>query len=110
MAMGRFESVVSAIGMMCLCAGYAQAQSQNSTSQDPQVLQKQAENPGELPIASRVVPPEDAQDSTQTNAGQASEQQPTHTPDPVWFYGAFLDAACLLDFNHPVNDLFRTRG
>src|SRR5215475_8245217 len=27
-----------------------------------------------------------------------------------WQYGAFVDAAYLLDFNHPANDLFRSRG
>jgi hypothetical protein len=32
------------------------------------------------------------------------------TPDPQWHYGGFLDAAYLLDFNHPSNDLFRSRG
>jgi Putative beta-barrel porin-2, OmpL-like. bbp2 len=41
---------------------------------------------------------------------QGSQQPPTHAPDPVWFYGGFLDAAYLLDFNHPANDLFRNRG
>jgi Putative beta-barrel porin-2, OmpL-like. bbp2 len=30
--------------------------------------------------------------------------------DPQWAYGGFLDAAYLLDFNHPANDLFRSRG
>src|SRR6266581_1081648 len=30
--------------------------------------------------------------------------------DPTWQYGAFIDAAYLLDFNHPANDLFRSRG
>src|SRR5207245_218232 len=30
--------------------------------------------------------------------------------DPQWAYGGFLDAAYLLDFNHPTNDLFRSRG
>lgn len=29
---------------------------------------------------------------------------------PLWFYGGFIDAAYLLDFNHPANDLFRSRG
>lgn len=31
-------------------------------------------------------------------------------PDPAWQYGAFIDAAYLLDFNHPANGLFRSRG
>jgi hypothetical protein len=108
--MGKFGSAALAVVVMCLFGGYAQAQSQKSTSQDPRVLQKQAENPGEPPISSRVVPPEDAQDSTETNPGQAPEQQAAHPPDPVWFYGGFLDSAYLLDFNHPANDLFRSRG
>lgn len=107
--MGRFEPAVLSGAVMCLFAGYAQAQSQNWTPQDPQALQKWAENPGDLPISSRVVPQEDAQDSTQNNPG-TSPQQVAHPPDPVWFYGGFLDSAYLLDFNHPANDLFRSRG
>jgi hypothetical protein len=31
-------------------------------------------------------------------------------PAPLWQYGGFVDAAYLLDFNHPANDLFRSRG
>lgn len=31
-------------------------------------------------------------------------------PATRWQYGGFLDAAYLLDFNHPANDLFRSRG
>jgi hypothetical protein len=38
---------------------------------------------------------------------QVSADQP---PDPQWQYGGFLDAAYLLDFNHPSNHLFRSRG
>src|SRR5258706_16430512 len=34
----------------------------------------------------------------------------TPTPTPTWQYGAFIDAAYLLDFNHPENDFFRSRG
>ena len=30
--------------------------------------------------------------------------------DPQWQYGGFLDAAHLLDFNHPANHLSRSRG
>ena len=59
------------------------------------------------------VPGAQSQDATAamlTSPNGQSEQQPAHTPDPVWFYGAFIDAAYLLDFNHPANDLFRSRG
>ena len=31
-------------------------------------------------------------------------------PTTLWQYGAFIDAAYLLDFNHPANDLFRSRA
>jgi len=41
-------------------------------------------------------------------AAQASAQDPSAKPDPE--YGAFIDAGYLLDFNHPENRLFRSRG
>ncbi len=31
-------------------------------------------------------------------------------PEPSWEYGGFVDLGYLLDFNHPENDLFRSRG
>jgi len=43
--------------------------------------------------------------------GQEPQAQTTPTPPPtIWQYGGFVDAAYLLDFNHPANDLFRSRG
>ncbi len=39
-----------------------------------------------------------------------SAPSPTLPQDPQWSYGGFIDAAYLLDFNHPANDLFRSRG
>ena len=44
-------------------------------------------------------------------SAQQGQAQPTpaHVPSP-WQYGGFIDAAYLLDFNHPANDLFRSRG
>lgn len=44
--------------------------------------------------------------------GTAQQTNPTVQPSssPPWQYGAFVDAAYLLDFNHPANDLFRNRG
>jgi hypothetical protein len=36
---------------------------------------------------------------------------PTTPPvAPLWEYGAFIDSVYLLDFNHPANHLFRSRG
>ena len=39
-----------------------------------------------------------------------TQQQETQTDPPKWQYGAFVDLAYPLDFNHPGNHLFRSRG
>lgn len=50
-------------------------------------------------------------DQQADSAGATSDDgHAAHRRDPLWFYGGFLDAAYLLDFNHPANDLFRGRG
>jgi len=36
--------------------------------------------------------------------------QQAQSSDPKWNYGAFLDVGYLLDFNHPENRVFRSRG
>lgn len=41
---------------------------------------------------------------------QPQAQNAPVPPASLWQYGGFLDAAYLLDFNHPANDLFRSRG
>ncbi len=40
----------------------------------------------------------------------AAEGQQDGAQGSQWRYGGFIDAAYLLDFNHPANDLFRSRG
>jgi hypothetical protein len=44
------------------------------------------------------------------NGQEAPPQSTPALPARGWQYSAFLDAAYLLDFNHPGNDLFRSRG
>jgi hypothetical protein len=39
-----------------------------------------------------------------------SQAQESEQTDPKWQYGAFVDLAYPLDFNHPANHLFRSRG
>jgi hypothetical protein len=39
-----------------------------------------------------------------------SQQQETQTDPPKWQYGGFVDVAYPLNFNHPGNHLFRSRG
>ncbi len=40
----------------------------------------------------------------------AQAPDPPKPRSPLWSAGAFADAAYLLDFNHPANNLFRNRG
>lgn len=44
----------------------------------------------------------------QQPAGPSAE--PAQPPKTEWHYGGFGDLGCLLDFNYPVNHLFRNRG
>lgn len=37
-------------------------------------------------------------------------RQQSLAPNSEWHYGGFVDAGYLLDFNHPANHLFRSRG
>lgn len=49
-------------------------------------------------------------DTSETGQDAQSDQPSAAPPAAVWQYGGFLDAAFLLDFNHPANHLFRSRG
>src|SRR6478672_4872725 len=42
-----------------------------------------------------------------TPAASASQPEPSN---PSWQYGGFIDLGYLLDFNHPANRIFRSRG
>lgn len=87
---------VSAAMVMWSCAAYARTQDPSSRPREERVAsRRQAEE-----LSSNPIPAND------TDAQAAQEQ----TPNPQWLYGGFLDSAYLLDFNHPANDLFRSRG
>src|SRR5262249_28912323 len=47
---------------------------------------------------------------TSVAQGTASQEPQKQSPDPKWHYGGFVDVAYLLDFNHPANNIFRSRG
>ncbi len=49
-------------------------------------------------------------DSNVADLERSCDEGAMPSRNPQWNYGGFLDAAYLLDFNHPVNDLFRSRG
>jgi hypothetical protein len=118
MVMGRFGFTALALLAMCLFAGYAQARSQNLGSEKSQEIgQERTENAQEAETASMPNLTASNSGREQNSApafladGSEQHQQPASPPpDPVWFYGAFVDSAYLLDFNHPANDLFRSRG
>jgi len=44
---------------------------------------------------------------TSTPAATADQAPPANSE---WHYGGFIDLGYLLDFNHPANDIFRSRG
>jgi hypothetical protein len=52
----------------------------------------------------------DTQASSKASHHSASQSATDQHVAPLWQYGGFLDAAYLLDFNHPANELFRSRG
>jgi hypothetical protein len=45
-----------------------------------------------------------------SSAPQASASDQQNAVSPLWQFGGFVDAAYLVDFNDPSNDLFRNRG
>jgi hypothetical protein len=49
---------------------------------------------------------------TGSPTGQAAQSQQPSAPSstPTWQYGGFVDFGYSLDFNHPANHLFRSRG
>jgi len=66
---------------------------------------------GVMAFAQELGEAADSRDSSVTQidtAAQAATEPPPAAP--VWSFGGFLDSAYLLDFNHPSNDLFRSRG
>jgi hypothetical protein len=58
--------------------------------------------------------PEGVQQPVQQEAGsegpQSQSQPVNQQAKPAWHYGGFMDLGYLLDFNHPSNHLFRSRG
>src|SRR6266581_6696677 len=61
-------------------------------------------------LESRSVTGQNSENNAPTRQDGTSAPSPTLPQDPQWSYGGFIDAAYLLDFNHPANDLFRSRG
>ena len=49
-------------------------------------------------------------DQTTSATDQAPQGPPAQASGPLWQYGGFLDLGYLLDFNHPANGVFRSRG
>src|SRR5439155_11004793 len=63
--------------------------------------------------ASEAISSANALDSRIDLAKPQATPSPTpqfQTSDPKWHYGGFVDVGYLLDFNHPANRVFRSRG
>ena len=43
-------------------------------------------------------------------AQETASPEPRKTSESAWHYGGFVDVGYLLDFNHPANKIFRSRG
>ena len=63
----------------------------------------------ELDLVSRVANPF-ARVATKTSDKDTSEPQDQQQANRKWQYGGFVDVAYPLNFNHPANRLFRSRG
>src|SRR5437867_7353144 len=53
-------------------------------------------------------PPQIESRSAAPNATVSDQNEPPSKPQ--WQYGGFVDLGYLLDFNHPANRIFRSRG
>src|SRR5260370_33422754 len=50
------------------------------------------------------------QTGSTTGQPEQSQQPPAQSSTPPWQYGGFVDFGYSLDFNHPANRVFRSRG
>ena len=97
----------------------ARGQQNVLTEQNRNAISKSREKANSKPNAEtigRVAPiDEDANKSKKDNeayrvdAGDPSSAQ-AQKSEPKWHYGGFVDVGYLLDFNHPENRVFRSRG
>src|SRR6266446_9392671 len=124
MIIGKFKSGLLALIVVWFCAAYAQAQDTPPASQGaPKVSQGQTKELGGTTAFSSTAPdlqatqgqtalPVDQKSEDDRAACQnvPSDQAATQPANPEWQYGGFIDAAYLLDFNHPSNHSFRSRG
>ncbi len=119
--MRKCRSTLLAVIAVVRCAAYARAQEAPSASPaNQQMNQSEIEElhgSRELLANAGVLQARVGRTASQTEQSAESaiaahpeapiDPQPA---DPQWLYGGFLDAAYLLDFNHPSNHLFRSRG
>jgi len=122
--MGKFRSGLLTVMAVWFFAAYAQAQDAPPASQGHRkVSQRKTKELGGTTAFSSNAPalqatqgqtalPADHKSEDDRAACQnvSSDQAATQPANPEWQYGGFIDAAYLLDFNHPSNHLFRSRG
>src|SRR5437879_2049104 len=118
MVMGKFRSDLLALMVVWPWAAYAQAQDAPPASQgDPKVSQGQTKElagitafssnaPALLATQSQTAAYEKPEHDFAVCQTVPSDQAATQPAKPEWQYGGFIDAAYLLDVNHPANHLF----
>ena len=112
---------VSFILTLAFHSADAQAQ-QNSATKTPTARNDSTErvsekDPGaahaELKVGGAADSAKSQSTKSQTPASDEAAQTPsapTQSTEPAWHYGGFVDVGYLLDFNHPENRVFRSRG
>src|SRR5258708_39186188 len=120
MVIGKFRRGSLALMVVWSCAAYAQAQDAATASQgDPKVSKKLASTSESSSNAHAIQADrartafafnQKSEDDRAACQNVPSNQAATQPANPEWQYGGFIDAAYLLDFNHPSHDLFRSRG
>jgi len=86
---------------------------ESQTANDPAEGSREANKFSAKAISSATSGDGDAPSQNETRAAALNSTdsgQNAASSKPSWHYGAFVDAGYLLDFNHPSNHLFRSRG
>ena len=101
----RLPGALLPLALLVILAGASPSRGQEAVEKVPRA-DTVPSNGGSAPAT-----PRPAGGSEVTEPPQAPPPEaPPESPTSAWHSGAFADAAYLLDFNHPGNRLFRSRG
>lgn len=106
-------AIITGVALLAPAAFHGQQTINANTQSEQQQLReptdrdsKDAATPNHTPL--RLIGT--AQRPAVQDDSKALPEDASSTPPSRWQYGGFVDLGYLLDFNHPVNHLFRSRG